>query len=139
MKARSPEAGRARARADRCRRGPRSQRQVAARDHEVGFAHSEDVDQLARVLKSAEVRAVVDDVLRERAGEAGDDLELFERGGVEVGPDDDCGSGGALRKWDLDLLAVLETTGQVGKACDVRFHGEPARGSDGVVDAIPAI
>src|SRR5260370_804954 len=123
---RSPEGAPGRESARRARCGTRSQRQVAARDHEVGFAHAQDLDELACVLKSAEVRAVVDDVLRERAGEAWNDLELFERGAVEIGPDEDGCAGGALRERDLDLLAVLKAAGQVGKARDVGFHGQAA-------------
>src|SRR5260370_3949955 len=135
---RSPEGAPGRESARRARCGPPSQRQVAARDHEVGFAHAQDLDELACVLKSAEVRAVVDDVLRERAGEAWNDLELFERGAVEIGPDEDGCAGGALRERDLDLLAVLKAAGQVGKARDVGFHGQAAGGGDGVVNAISA-
>src|SRR5712691_11116707 len=135
----SPRAAPGRESAGRGRCGTRSQRQVAARDHEVGFAHPQDVDQLACVLKSAEVRAVVDDVLSERACEAWNDLELVERGTVEVGPDQDGGAGGALRERDFDLLAILQAAGQVGKARDVCFHGQSAGGGDGVVNAIPAL
>src|SRR5260370_38090025 len=110
---RSPEGAPGRESARRARCGTRSQRQVAARDHEVGLAHAQDLDELTCILKSAEVRAVVDDVLREHACNAWNDLELVERGRVEVGPDQDGCAGGALRERDLDLLAILQAAGRV--------------------------
>src|SRR4029077_1716017 len=94
----------------------RSQREVAAGDHVVGLAHTEDVDELAGFLKTAEIGSVVDDVLRERAREAGNDLELFDRGEVEVGSGDDSCACSALGRWNFDLLAVFEAGGQVGVA-----------------------
>src|SRR6202035_5148738 len=66
-----------------------SQREIAARDDVLGFAHTEDVDQLAGVLKTAEVGPVVDHVLCEGFAEARDGDELFDCCGVEVGASDD--------------------------------------------------
>src|SRR6266446_7916700 len=115
MRLLSPGGAPGRESAGRGRCGTRSQRQISARDHEVGFAHPQDLDQLACVLKSAKVRAVVDDVLRERACKTWNDLELFKGGRVEVGPDQDGFAGGALCERDLDLLAILQAAGQVGE------------------------
>src|SRR5713226_6672580 len=117
MRAQSP----ARGNAPGC--AGRSQREVAPGHHIVGLAHAEDVDELAGVLKSAEVGAVVDDVLGERAREAWNDLELFGGGEVEVDSGDDCPACGALRVWNFYLLAVFQAAGEVGEAGDVRVHG----------------
>src|SRR5260370_38132513 len=99
----------------------RSQREVATRDHVVRLAHTEDVDELAGVLKSAEAGAVVDHVLRQRAREAWKDLELFDGGEVEVGwGGDRCASGG-VGVWNFDLLAALGVPGEVGAlGCGLR-------------------
>src|ERR1700694_3891613 len=58
--------------------------QGATGDDVFGLAHAEDVDELARVLKAAEVSPVVDHVQGESFAEAGYRLELIERGGVWV-------------------------------------------------------
>src|ERR1700675_4990007 len=58
--------------------GSGSQSEVATGDDVLRFAHAEDVDELARVLEAAEVRAVVDDLLCECLGEAGDGQQLVD-------------------------------------------------------------
>src|SRR6266851_5040816 len=93
MRVRSQGREPATASADCGRRRTRSQREIAARDHEVGLAQAQDVDKLARVLESAEVRAVVDYLLRERRSETGHNLQLVERCEVEVGPCDRSAAG----------------------------------------------
>src|SRR5260370_38494119 len=93
----------------------------------VGLVHAEDVDELAGVLKSAEVGTVVDDVLGERASEAWNDLELFDGGEVEVGSGDDCPACRALRVWNFYLLAVFQAAGEVGDAGYVTVGVPPIR------------
>src|SRR5260370_34095884 len=97
----------------------------------VGLVHAEDVDELAGVLKSAEVGTVVDDVLGERAGEAWNDLELFDGGEVEVGSGDDCPACRALRVWNFYLLAVFQAAGEVGEAVEVPVGGRPGASTNG--------
>src|SRR5450759_5865430 len=58
--------------------GSDSQRQISARDDVLGFAHAQDVDQLAGVLETAEVRAVVDHILCECFRESGHRYQLLE-------------------------------------------------------------
>src|SRR5438270_13742613 len=80
--------------------------------HICNFAHAEDVDQLARVLKAAVVGPVVDALRGESRGEAGNGFELLERGLVEVDAYDHSPRRG-LGEGYLDLLSVLQATGEV--------------------------
>src|SRR2546423_2814553 len=116
-----------------------SQRQVAPRDHERRFAHPKHVDQLADVLKAAEVGAVVDDLLRKSRGESRHHLELVDGRGVEVGAGDDHRPRSALREGHLDLFPVLQTAGHVRQSRGVRVRGQPTCCGDGVVNAIATV
>src|SRR5439155_12774117 len=110
---------------------------ITARDQVIGLTHAQDLDELAGVLKAAEVGAVVDALLSEGLGESRQSLQLFEGRLVEAGADDH-GAGRCLGKRDLDLLAILEAACQVGQPRGVDVSAESARGRDGVENAIAA-
>src|SRR5690348_10334841 len=105
--------------------GTGSQGEVPARDHVLRLAHREDVDQLARVLKTAVAGAVVDALLGEGLGEAGNGFQLFEGRGVQIDADDD-GAGGGLGEGDLDLLAIFEPACKVWKLRHVGVGAQAA-------------
>src|SRR5258708_15873216 len=115
--------------------GSGSQRQVVARDDVIRLAHPEYLDQLARALNPAEVGSVVDDLSGKRLGEPGDALELFEGGGVEVGPGDE-GPGRSFGEGHADLFTVPQATREVGHARAVGVFSQSARGGNGVEDPV---